>query len=261
MKPVMGVISGVLSGFILLTNTALASSSANVESELKAALKNDHQPSTQIDFPHQACFEKAAATHKISTAMLLAVARGESDFNSKAISKANAYGLMQIQWPGTAKDLGIMRKADLFKPCVNINGGAKYLRYLLDRYKQNPYLALAAYNYGPGRIKKTDSHSSIPKGAKWYAGYINQHLSYVVREDNSIPKHNYATEQKIDILVFKQVYRAEAFVAYLKKSNPKINLAWFKKPFGEFHVVLQYSSKAEKRKGIKQLSKLGFNLS
>ena len=243
---------------------------AKLEQTWREFLTSNTQPNARVTFPYEKCFKQASNKHNVPVALLLAVARGESDFNSRAISKANAYGVMQIQWPGTAKDVGITRKADLFKPCINIHGGAKYLRWLLDRYDQNTYLAVAAYNYGPGRIKKTDSHRTIPKGAKWYARYIHQHLQHVASSQpgnqQALPRRNttkiqYAQEQKIDILIFHRVYRAEAFVEYLRRQQPGLNLAWFRKPLGEFHVVLQYQSEKEKRKGLKWLKGLGFNLS
>jgi len=243
---------------------------AKLEQAWRQFLSSGTQPNAGVTFPYQACFKQASIKHKVPVALLLAVARGESDFNARAVSKANAYGVMQIQWPGTAKDVGITRKADLFKPCINIQGGAKYLRWLLDRYDQNTYLAVAAYNYGPGRIKKTDSHRTIPTGAKWYARYIHQHLQHVAGgklgtsktrvASATAPKIRYEQEQKIDILIFHRVYRAEAFVDYLRAKQPSLDLAWFRKPLGEFHVVLQYKTAKEKRQGVKLLKALGFNL-
>jgi len=57
-------------------------------------------------FPFQECFEQAAVSQQLPLTLLLAVARGESDFDPKTISKANARGVMQIRWPETARDLG-----------------------------------------------------------------------------------------------------------------------------------------------------------
>jgi soluble lytic murein transglycosylase-like protein len=58
-------------------------------------------------FPHMSCFRSSAKEQKLPLALLFAVARGESNFKKDAVSKANAIGVMQIQWPGTAKHLGI----------------------------------------------------------------------------------------------------------------------------------------------------------
>ena len=129
------------------------------------------RPSYQ--FPHASCFRAAAVAHDVPESLLLAVARGESDFEETARSKANAHGVMQIQWPGTAQHLGVNRLSDLYDPCTNIDAGAKYLKELMGRYNGSIHLALAAYNYGPGRI--TTNGGNIPDGARWYSGYIYRH--------------------------------------------------------------------------------------
>ncbi|MDH3451642.1 MAG: lytic transglycosylase domain-containing protein, partial [Gammaproteobacteria bacterium] len=121
-------------------------------------------------FPHATCFSAAALQYELPESLLLAVARGESDFEATARSRANAHGVMQILWPGTAKHLGIHRLSDLYDPCTNIDAGARYLKELLAHYDGNLHLALAAYNYGPGRIAQDGS--AIPSGANWYSGYI-----------------------------------------------------------------------------------------
>ncbi len=106
------------------------------------------------NFPYQNCFEKTAKQHELPLSLLLAMARGESDFNPNAHSSANAYGLMQIVWPGTAKDLGIYSLQELKKPCVNIDAGARYIKKQIKRFDGSIHLALAAYNYGPKRISQ-----------------------------------------------------------------------------------------------------------
>ena len=129
-------------------------------------------------FPYSSCFASAAAAHDLPLTLLLAVARGESDFEATARSRANAHGVMQILWPVTARHLGIHRLSQLYDPCTNIEAGARYLRELMERYEGNLHLALAAYNYGPGRIPV--NAVEIPNGAEWYSGYIYRHLDYVL---------------------------------------------------------------------------------
>jgi len=140
-------------------------------------LKDSIQP--KGDYPYRACFERAAEKYDLPMPLLLAVARGESNFDKNSVSTKDCYGVMQIQWPGTAKYLGITRKADLFSPCINIDAGGKYLKELLERFNGDTYLALAAYNYGPTRIRKELYYGAIPEGARWYAAYIHDHLEYV----------------------------------------------------------------------------------
>ena len=126
----------------------------------------------------QAAFVPRPRRYDLPETLLLAVARGESDFEPTARSKANAHGVMQILWPTTARHLGIYRLSELYDPCTNIDAGARYLKELVARFDGNLHLALAAYNYGPERISA--DVANIPKGATWYSGYIYRHLDYVL---------------------------------------------------------------------------------
>ena len=92
----------------------------------------------------------AACKHQVDQALIKAIIMTESEFNAKAVSKHGAMGLMQIM-PRTAKALGV---EDPLDPFDNIHGGARYLRELLDEFKGNTRLALAAYNAGSIRVKE-----------------------------------------------------------------------------------------------------------
>ncbi len=175
-------------------------------------------------FPYEHCFRKAAARHNLPLVLLLAVARGESDFNPTARSDANAHGLMQILWPDTARELGLQRLSDLHDPCKNVDAGARYLKQLMGRYGNDLHLALAAYNYGPRRIPVNARH--IPRGAEWYSGYIYRHLGYVLgqRAPRSRDPAPYEREGKLKLVVFRQPYRAAAFVRALKTAQPSLRL-------------------------------------
>lgn len=98
---------------------------------------------------------RAAQQHHVQPALLLAVIKAESSFNPMVISKAGAVGLMQLV-PETAIRHGVRH---LYDTNENITGGAKHLRYLLNRFHGNTRLALAAYNAGEHTV---DRYGKIP---------------------------------------------------------------------------------------------------
>lgn len=98
---------------------------------------------------YDAIFEEASRTYGVSKSLLIAVAKAESNFNPNDVSHAGASGIMQLM-PGTAKSLGVK---NVFDPYENIMGGAKLLRDNIKSFGSVP-LALAAYNAGPGAVKK-----------------------------------------------------------------------------------------------------------
>lgn len=105
----------------------------------------------------------AADRHSIDRALLAAVAKIESNFNPFAISPRGACGFLQLM-PKTAKRFGVKSVFDVEQ---NVEGGAAYLRWLLDRFDGRIDLALAGYNAGEGAV---DKHHGIPPFAEtqWY---------------------------------------------------------------------------------------------
>jgi hypothetical protein len=212
-------------------------------------------------FPHATCFKATALQYDIPETLLLAVARGESDFDPTARSRANAHGVMQILWPDTARHLGIHRLSELYEPCTNIDAGARYLKELLGKYDDNLHLALAAYNYGPGRIPK--SGDSIPAGAEWYSGYIFRHLGYVLGNGTplrDIPDTLYSDIGQSTLLTFGEPYRAEAFIEQLEAQAPGLNLDWFRRGTGKFEVVMTYANRDEFDASARRLQSAGYRI-
>lgn len=93
---------------------------------------------------------EASQTSGIDRDFLESVIHHESGFNPKAVSPKGARGLMQLM-PDTATQLGVK---DSFDPGQNIQGGAAYLRQLLEMYHGDAQKALAAYNAGPHRVEQ-----------------------------------------------------------------------------------------------------------
>lgn len=93
----------------------------------------------------------AAERHGLPEELVTAVIRVESGFNPRAVSRKGARGLMQLM-PATAAQYGIR---DVFNPKENISGGVRHLRYLLDQFKGDVRLALAAYNAGENAVTRS----------------------------------------------------------------------------------------------------------
>jgi soluble lytic murein transglycosylase-like protein len=106
----------------------------------------DPVPDDQID----PIVEETSKREGLTPDLLRAVIERESSYLPCAVSPAGAQGLMQLM-PDTAAGLGV---EDPFDTRQNVDGGARYLRQLLDRYNGNLPLALAAYNAGPTRADK-----------------------------------------------------------------------------------------------------------
>jgi soluble lytic murein transglycosylase len=124
--------------------------------------------------PYLAPLIGQAARHtRLDPALIEAVVRVESGFDTAARSPKGAQGLMQLM-PDTARRYGV---ADPFDPAQNLLGGARYLRDLLDRFSDLS-LALAAYNAGEGAVERHGK--AIPPYAETLA-YVPRVLAHYTR--------------------------------------------------------------------------------
>jgi len=141
-------------------------------------LKKDKELRTKLKFAgtvNSGEFEQIIKTYAdkygVSIHLIKAVIHAESGYNPNAVSSKGASGLMQLM-PGTARSLKV---ADRFNPRDNVEGGVKYLRFLLDTFHGDVSLALAAYNSGLGKVAK---YGGIPPFNETRT-YVNRVLSYM----------------------------------------------------------------------------------
>jgi soluble lytic murein transglycosylase-like protein len=121
---------------------------------------------------YDSIIEKAAISASVEPNLLRAVIVVESGFNSRAVSKRGAVGLMQLM-PATASRFGVSNPYD---PRENVHAGARYLKFLIDRFGQDVRLALAAYNAGEEAVDRnggqippfTETMAYVPRVLKIY---------------------------------------------------------------------------------------------
>lgn len=99
--------------------------------------------------------QTAADRYQLEEALIRAIIRQESNFRMNAVSSKGARGLMQLM-PGTAR---MYQVSDPFDPRQNIHAGTRHIRYLLQKFRNNLDLALAAYNAGETAVNQ---HQGIP---------------------------------------------------------------------------------------------------
>ncbi len=153
---------------------------ALLEKGKPAALKEDLSPVLfkQLMLPakkkktdkYYLVIQKAADQYQIDPHLIKAIIMTESSYNPRAVSHRGAKGLMQLM-PGTAKELGV---EDCFNPALNIDGGVRYFKKLLDRFGGDVALALAAYNAGSTKVRK---YKGVPpfKATKHYIKQVNKY--------------------------------------------------------------------------------------
>lgn len=164
----MGLVTSVVDLEGVKSQYSKTSQQEKVNESFQSVFKDIYQSSTES---MDSIFEEASARYGVSVDLIKSVAKAESNFNTKAVSKAGAIGVMQLM-PATARNLGV---TDPYDARQNIMGGTKYLKENLDRFGGDVSLALAAYNAGPNSVQK---YGGIPP-YKETQNYVKTVLSYM----------------------------------------------------------------------------------
>ena len=149
---------------VCLTKTAIVLPSAETtlvsEKTYRKYKKLIHQASEEFNVP---------------VPLIAAVIRAESGFNPYAVSRTGAKGLMQLM-PGTWSEMGGIGSP--FNAGMNIKLGTKYLRMLMNQFRGNLRLTIAAYNAGPGAVQRyrrvppyRETRRYVPKVLSYYRKY------------------------------------------------------------------------------------------
>jgi hypothetical protein len=142
-----------------------------------------HRPNIQDCGAVAAAIVKHAAREKIDPLLIASIISVESRFGHDERSKVGAVGLMQLM-PATAKEMAQaknQKKPALTDIDTNIQLGIDYWKYLTKKYRGNNFLALSAYNWGPGNVEKVGrSPARIPDSVQRYSKtIIDRHKNWV----------------------------------------------------------------------------------
>ena len=154
-------VSNIMPHQVITVDSMVLSNSPQLLEQAKQAdttefIASSESPQEELP-PHQkydSLIAAAAEKYEIDPALLKGVIKAESNFNETARSSEGALGLVQLM-PSTARSMGV----NPLNPKEAIEGGAKYLSQMLNRFDGNQNMALAAYNAGPGNV---DRYGGVP---------------------------------------------------------------------------------------------------
>ena len=139
------------------------------------------QPPTKYD----SIIRSIAANYGLEPTLIHSIIRTESNYDPDAVSPKGAMGLMQLM-PETAKRYGVR---DLYNPRENIEGGVKYLKYLMDLYNRKTDYVLAAYNAGHNAIKKYGGIPPFPETRRFIEKVKSTYPNSTIRDRKKIYKY------------------------------------------------------------------------
>ena len=196
----------VLAAVLLAAQPAFAKSAKEqVEGCLQGKIANKSCLTMIANYwKYSPAIEKIAREEGVDPDLFKALVAYESRYNRRAVSQVKATGLTQVM-PGTAADLGV-HHLQLFDAEVSIRTGSRYLRKMLDEFKSVD-LALAAYNAGPGKVRKYGH--SIPPFKETRAYVRNITSLYRLFQEKSSKTENYRQKnlQKISVSAMAETPR------------------------------------------------------
>jgi hypothetical protein len=110
----------------------------------------------------------------VEVALVHAIIAAESGYDTRAVSRAGALGVMQVM-PATAKDYGVLEPHELFDPHVNVAVGVRHLKRLLNKYENDYGTAIMAYNAGEGAVDRTDARVAFSETLNYMEAVIRNY--------------------------------------------------------------------------------------
>ncbi len=183
-------------GVVCFTDAPYGKKMQQVITEKK--VRKTEQAASPVVLPkdYSQYIHKAASKYDLEPDLIKAVIKTESNGNHRAVSRKGAIGLMQLM-PSTASDMNV---SNPYNPEENIEGGTRYLKYLLERFNGNMTLALAAYNSGPKTVEKYGNVPPIDETRQYVKRIMNLYngkKNYAFSDVSSAPREKTTTIYKV----------------------------------------------------------------
>lgn len=160
----------------------------------------------------------ASAAYHLDPDLVNSVIHAESGFNSHAVSRKGARGLMQLM-PSTADELGVN---DPFDSEANVGGGSRYLRELLERYNFDLVKALAAYNAGPERVDRYNGVPPFYETRAYVARIVRDYNRKKIAEEKATAQAVRSTKQSASKAVHLRSRKSAPTAAPAAPHAPKV---------------------------------------